>query len=73
MRLVPLRTFVGIPGEGDPVFVAPDNVGVVLPSMPDPPSCEVWLKAGPPMLLVDGSAERVAAMVDAARAPAPTR
>lgn len=63
MRLVQLRTFTGIPGEGDLVFVAPDNVGMVAPAMVDPPICEVWLKVGTPMLMVEGSAEAVAALI----------
>ena len=67
MRLVHLRTFTGDPATpGEPVYVAPDNVGMVANAMLEPPASEVWLKVGTPMLLVDGSPERVAAMVDAA-------
>ena len=69
MRLVQLRTFTGVPGEGEPVFVAPDNVGMVAPAMSDPPVTEVWLKVGTPMLMVEGSAEDVAARISAASSP----
>lgn len=64
MRLVELRTFTGDPAvEGEPVFVAPDNVGMVAVAMADPPAAEVWLKVGTPMLLVEGSAQAVSELL----------
>lgn len=64
MRLVELRTFTGDPAvEGEPVFVAPDNVGMVAVAMADPPAAEVWLKVGTPMLLVDGSAQAISELL----------
>lgn len=64
MRLVELRTFTADPAvKGDPVFVAPDNVGMIAVAMADPPAAEVWLKVGAPMLVVDGSAEAVSALL----------
>ncbi|SFV11695.1 MULTISPECIES: hypothetical protein [unclassified Methylobacterium] len=77
MRLVELRTFTGDPSaEGEPVFVAPDNVGMVAVAMADPPAAEVWLKVGTPMLLVDGSARAVSELLAEGkvdRLPAPPK
>lgn len=67
MKLVQLRIYSGDPETpGEAVYVAPDNVGMVENGMADPPASQVWLKVGVPMLLVEGSPQRVAAMVDAA-------
>lgn len=69
MKLVQLRIYSGDPETpGEAVYVAPDNVGMVEVGMADPPAAQVWLKVGVPMLLVEGSARSVAAMVDAALA-----
>lgn len=66
MKLVQLPIFSGDPDTpGEAVYVHPDNVGMVEVGMADPPASQVWLKVGVPMLLVEGSPQRVAAIVDA--------
>lgn len=63
MRLVQLRIFSGDPSvEGDVVFIAPANVGMVAFGMAEPPCAEVWPVVGP-MMLVEGSVEHVAGLI----------